>query len=209
MARFLGNNLERAQNIVQLYPDPRSATIPLCHLAQSQDGYLTEDAMDHIAELTGTTSAEVYGTASFYDMFQMEKVGKYVIGVCTNIACMLEGAYELIGDAEEVFGTHIGGTSADSNFTIEEFECIAACDSAPCLQVNYRFFGPMDKSALEKLKEDLLSGALADEVPAHGTLSRVERKFPVLVPLDEIDEERRRQDAEKASRIAEKGNERA
>ncbi|MEY2469357.1 MAG: NADH-quinone oxidoreductase subunit, partial [Actinomycetota bacterium] len=96
MARLSANNLVTAQAIIARYPKPRSALVPLCHLAQEQDGYLTNDAMGHIAELIGCTPAEVYGTATFYEMFKLHPVGTYVVGVCTNISCMLSGAYELL-----------------------------------------------------------------------------------------------------------------
>ena len=76
-----------------LYPEPRSALIPLCHLAQEQDGWLRPEAMSEIAELCGVTAAEVKGTATFYDMLHTEPVGKYLVAVCTNIACMLGGAW--------------------------------------------------------------------------------------------------------------------
>ena len=82
----------------------RSALIPLCHLAQSQDGYLTAAAMEEIGELCGVSAAEVYGTATFYDMLHTEPVGRNVIAVCTNIACLLAGAYELLEHAEETLG---------------------------------------------------------------------------------------------------------
>jgi NADH-quinone oxidoreductase subunit E len=131
MARLEGEFLARAEELVGLYPDPRSATIPLCHLAQEQDGYLTTEAMAHISELVGTTAAEVQGTASFYDMLKLEPVGRYVLGVCTNIACMLRGAYEVLEDAEELLGVPVGGTTPDGLFTLEEVECIAHCDKAP------------------------------------------------------------------------------
>ena len=76
----------RAEKLVALYPEPRSALIPLCHLAQEQDGYLVDDAMIEIAEIVGVTPAEVRGTATFYDMLHTDSVGRYVVGVCTNIA---------------------------------------------------------------------------------------------------------------------------
>src|SRR5262245_45997436 len=80
-----------ARVIMARYPEVRSAMIPLCHLAQSQDGWLTEDAMAHVAELLGVTPAEVLGTASFYEMFKREPIGRYAVNVCTQIACMLSG----------------------------------------------------------------------------------------------------------------------
>ncbi len=93
--------------------------------------------MQHIAELLGLSAAEVLGTASFYEMFKREPVGKYVVNVCTSISCFLNGGDELLEHAEERLGTKAGGTSDDGLFTIEGYECIAACTEAPCLQVNY------------------------------------------------------------------------
>ena len=127
------------REIIGRYPRPKSALIPLLHLAQEQDGYVTDDAMAHIAELLGVTPAEVYGTASFYEMFKFEPVGRYCVNVCTNISCQLLGAGELLEHAEERLGVKAGGTTADGLFTLEDVECIAACTEAPCLQVNYRY----------------------------------------------------------------------
>jgi len=182
--------LSRAQELVSLYPDPRSATIPLCHLAQEQDGYVTNEAMEHIGELVGSSAAEVQGTASFYDMLKLEPVGRYVVGVCTNIACMLRGAYEVLDDVEEVLGVPVGGTTEDGLFTLEEVECIAHCDRAPAAQVNYRYFGPLDRESFQDLVATLRNGDLDHEVPPHGTLIRVRREAPPVVPMEEIDRER-------------------
>jgi NADH-quinone oxidoreductase subunit E len=190
VARFSDEMLSRAQELVSLYPDPRSATIPLCHLAQEQDGYVTNEAMEHIGELVGSSAAEVQGTASFYDMLKLEPVGRYVVGVCTNIACMLRGAYEVLEDAEEVLGVPVGGTTEDGLFTLEEVECIAHCDRAPAAQVNYRYFGPLDRESFQDLVATLRNGDLDHEVPPHGTLIRVRREAPPVVPMEEIDRER-------------------
>jgi NADH-quinone oxidoreductase E subunit len=180
---FSPENLARAEAIVACYPRPRSALIPLCHLAQSQDGFLTCEAMEEIAALVGCTPAEVRGTATFYDMLHTEPVGRHVITVCTNIACMLAGAYEVLDRAEASLGISIGQTSADGEFTLEEAECLAGCDKAPCVQVNHRFFGPLDPDGLDQLADDLRAGRLAETVPPHGILSRVDRNvgLPALV----------------------------
>lgn len=158
-----------------LYPQTRSALIPMLHLAQEQDGYLTPDAMGHIAELLGLTAAEVRGTATFYDMLFLEPIGKYLLCVCTNIACMLSGAYELLEHAEETLGVKAGGTTTDGMFTVEEFECLALCGNAPCLTANWRFFGDLTPEKFDALVDDLRMGRLAGEVPEHGTLCRVRR----------------------------------
>jgi NADH-quinone oxidoreductase subunit E len=166
---------ERATQLVALYPRPRSALIPLCHLAQEQDGWLREEAMVEIAELCGVTAAEVRGTASFYDMLHTEPVGTYVVSVCTNIACLLGGALELLEHAESALGVRAGGTTPDGVFTLHEAECLADCDRTPCVQVNHRYVGAQTPESFDALLGDLRSGALSETVPAHGTLVRVGR----------------------------------
>jgi NADH:ubiquinone oxidoreductase subunit E len=158
-----------------LYPQPRSALIPMLHLAQEQDGYLAADAMGHIGELIGLTAAEVRGTASFYDMLHLHPVGKYVLSICTNIACLLNGGYELLEHAEESLGVKSGGTTSDAMFTVEEFECLALCGNAPCLTANWRFFGDLTPDKFDTLIDDLRTGRLDADVPQHGTLCRVRR----------------------------------
>ena len=175
MARLTPENIQRARDLIALYPVPRSALIPILHIAQEQDGWLTEDAMAHVAELLDLTPAEVYGTASFYDMLFTEPVGRHLVAVCTNIACLLSGGYELLVHAEERLGVTTGGTTADGEFTLEESECLALCGEAPCLTVNWRFFGKVDNQRFDALVDDLRAGKLADEVPPHGTLNRVRR----------------------------------
>jgi NADH-quinone oxidoreductase subunit E len=173
MSRFSGENVALANEIIGRYPVSRSALIPLLHLAQEQDGYVAEDAMEHIAELIGCTPAEVYGTGSFYEMFKFHPVGKYVVGVCTNISCLLLGADELLEHCEHSLGVRAGGTTSDGAFTLEEVECIAACTVAPCVQVNYRYFPTQTSESIDQLFADLRAGKLDDEVPAHGTVARV------------------------------------
>jgi NADH-quinone oxidoreductase subunit E len=175
VARLTPQNELRVRDLVSLYPHPRSALIPALHVLQEQDGYLTEDGMEHLGELFDLSAAEVLGTASFYDMFHTEPVGKYLVAVCTNIACMLQGAYELLEHAEERLGVAPGGTTTDGLFTLEDAECLALCGNAPCLTVNWRFFGDVSAESFDRLVEDLSAGKLDDEVPPHGTLSRVTR----------------------------------
>ena len=175
MARLSPDNIQRARDVIALYPHPRSAMVPLLHLAQEQDGHLTDEAMQHIGELLDLTAAEVRGTASFYDMLFTEPVGRHLISICTNIACLLNGAYELLEHAEGNLGVKAGETTMDGEFTLEEVECIALCDQAPCLTVNWRFFGKVTPGAFDALVDDLAAGRLAETVPPHGTLCRVRR----------------------------------
>ncbi len=175
MARLDEDNVVRARELIALYPHKRSATIPVLHVLQEQDGYLSPDGIEHVAELLDLTPAEVRGTASFYEMFHLQPVGRYLVAVCTNIACMLAGAYELLEHMEQRLGVTLGGTTADGMFTLEDTECLALCGNAPCLVVNWRYFGDMAPERWDTLSNDLADGRLDDEVPHHGTLCRVMR----------------------------------
>ena len=198
MARLNPDNLRRSKELMGLYPEPRSALLPMLHIVQEQDGYLTGDGMEHVAELLDITPAEVYGTASFYDMFFMHPVGRYLVSVCTNVACMLNGAYELLHHAEERLGVAAGGTTSDGEFTLEEVECVAFCGDAPCLAVNWRYFGKVSNADFDRLVDDLRTGRLADRVPTHGTLNRVRRKVDMATapsggqPVAPVEEEEQR-----------------
>jgi NADH-quinone oxidoreductase subunit E len=190
MARFTPENLKTAEATIARYPRKRSATIPLCHLAQEQDGYLADDAMEQVAELVDATPAEVRGVATFYEMFKLHPVGKYMVGVCTNISCMLLGGEELLEHCSNKLGVKPGGTTADGVFTLEETECLAACTEAPMLQVNYRYFHKISHDEFDKLADDLKAGRKDKEIPPHGTLSRVRQDMPAdrivgVVPVEE------------------------
>jgi NADH-quinone oxidoreductase subunit E len=164
---------------------------------------LRPEAMSEIADLVGVTAAEVRGTATFYDMLHTEPVGTYVVSVCTNIACLLGGAQELLEHAESALGVRAGGTSPDGVFTLEEAECLADCDRTPCVQVNHRYVGGQTAESFDQLVADLRSGALAETVPPHGTLVRVRRSVGLEVDGETIASERAAMAAAQATRAAE------
>ena len=178
MARLTEENVRLAREIIGRYPKARSATIPLLHLAQEQDGYVTNEAMSHIGELVGASSAEVFGTASFYEMFKFEPVGKYLINICGTMSCALLGAEELMHHAEERLGIKMGSTTADGKITLERAECQAACTEAPCLQVNYRYRYRVTPDQLDTLIDDLSADNLSSEIPAHGVVATVRQHIP-------------------------------
>jgi NADH-quinone oxidoreductase subunit E len=199
-------NLERANQLLALYPERRSALIPLCHLAQEQDGWLRPEAMQEIADLVGVTAAEVRGTATFYDMLHTEPVGRYLVSICTNIACLLGGAAELLEHAEETLAVRVGGTTTDGAITLEEAECLADCDRTPCVQVNHRYVGAQTPDSFERLVADLRSGRLSDTVPDHGTLSRVRRNGGLRADRERVAAERSATALEQASRAGGAGS---
>ncbi len=178
MARLSEASVTLAREIIARFPRPKSALIPLLHLAQEQDGYVTDDAMRHIAELLDLTPAEVYGVATFYEMFVFQPCGRYRVNVCTNISCQLVGGWELLEHAEERLGIKAGSTTEDGLFTLGDVECIAACTEAPAIQVNYRYRHRVTPEQLDQLLDDLAAGRLDAEVPPHGTLARVRQRVP-------------------------------
>ena len=190
MSHFRADIRQRAEELVALYPRKRSAMLPLLHLAQEQDGYLSDEGIAEVAALTDTTAADVRGTASFYDMFHLEPVGKYVVGVCTNIACLLAGGEELLEHATSTLGCAVGATSSDQMFTLEETECLADCNQAPCVQVNHRYVRTTTPAAFDSMVADLREGRLDHDVPTHGTLIRVRRQGGLRVAKDDLAAER-------------------
>lgn len=178
MSRLSDANVTLAREIIGRYPRAKSALVPLLHLAQEQDGYVARDAMKHIAELVGVTPAEVLGTATFYEMFKFEPVGKYVINICDTLSCSTCGSGDLIHHAEKKLGIKAGSTTDDGMFTIEHAECQAACTEAPVLQVNYRYRYRMTTQKFDQLIDDLRAGKFTEEIPEHGTLARVRQHIP-------------------------------
>jgi NADH-quinone oxidoreductase subunit E len=179
MSRLSDANVQLAKEIIGRYPRARSATIPLLHLAQEQDGHITDSAIKHIAELVGATAAEVLGTCTFYEMFKMEPVGTYLINICQTMSCALMGADDLMHHAEHTLGIRAGGTTPDGLITLEHAECQAACTEAPTLQVNYRHRYRVTPADFDQLVADLRAGELVDEIPPHGTVARVRQRIPV------------------------------
>jgi NADH-quinone oxidoreductase subunit E len=149
---FTPANLDAARAIIARYPHKRSALLPLLHLAQDQDGWVTPDAMEEVAGLLDMTPALVLGTASFYTMFKREPVGRLLVSVCTNVSCLVNRGPELLRHLEHRYAD-------DPDVTVEEVECVAACDRAPVIQVNYEFHGPLTPEAAETLIGEYASGA--------------------------------------------------
>jgi NADH-quinone oxidoreductase subunit E len=145
-------NLARAREILARYPRPKSAILPLAHLAQDQHGWLSPEAMEQIAELTDTTAADVLGTCSFYTMLKRRPCGKLVVSVCTNVTCLVTGGPEVLDHLEARY-------ASENDVTVEEVECLAACGGAPALQVNYEFHERVSPASAEEIVEEYKSGA--------------------------------------------------
>jgi len=178
MSRLTDANVAVARDIIARYPRRKSALIPLLHLSQEQNGYITDEAMRHLAELLDVTPAEVYGTATFYEMFRFQPTGRYLINMCGTMSCALMGAHELMHHAERVLGIKAGSTTPDGLITLQHAECQAACTEAPTLQVNYRHRYRVTNAEFDQLIDDLRAGRLDNEIPPHGTLGRNRQHIP-------------------------------
>jgi NADH-quinone oxidoreductase subunit E len=137
--------------IVSRYPEPRSALMPLLYAVQDRDGYVTREGIVEVAEIVGTTPAVAWGVCSFYSMYKREPVGRLLVSVCTNVACMVNGADELLEHLERRYAD-------DPEVTVEEAECLAACDGAPMLQVNYEYHLRQTPEDAERLVEAYRQG---------------------------------------------------
>ena len=177
MSRLNEESLRIANEIIGRYPIKKSALIPLLHLAQEQEGWVSREAMNHIAEILQITPAEVLGTCSFYEMFKRSPVGEYQLNICHGISCHLLGAENLLHHAEETLGIKEGETTEDGKFSLEGVECIAACTEAPCLQVNYRYQNKVTKPHFNQLVQEIKDGNRS-EIPKHGSLAKVRQSIP-------------------------------
>ncbi len=159
-----------ARDIIAKYPRSRSALLPLLHLVQSEDGYLTKAGLAFCADQLGLTEAEVTAVATFYSMYRRTPTGEYLVGVCTNTLCAIMGGDAILESLQEHLGIHAGETteSVDGGprVTLEHVECNAACDYAPVVMVNWEFFDNQTPSSARDLVDALRQGA--DVVPSRG-----------------------------------------
>ena len=141
----------RFDALVQKYPAKRSALIPMLLYAQDEVGYLSDALVAEVAQRIGITELEVRNVATYYSMLRFKPVGKYNIQVCTNISCMLRGAYEVYERFREELGVGPNGVTADGLFSLEEVECIGACCWAPAIQINYDFHDELKADSVPEI----------------------------------------------------------
>ena len=144
----------RFDGLVEKYPMRRSALVPMLLYAQDEIGYLSDAVVAEVADRIGITQLDVRNVASYYSMLRFKPMGKYNIQVCTNISCMLRGAYEIFDRFQDELGIGHKGVTQDGIFSLEEVECIGACSWAPAIQVNYAFH--------DELTPDHVPGILAE-----------------------------------------------
>lgn len=156
--RVLGELGSDIEAILVKYPNIRSATLPLLFLAQSVDGWVTEDGMRDVAAILGLTPAEVLAVASFYTMLKKSPQGEYLVSVCRNISCTHRGGRKVLRAAEDRLGIAAGEITADGKFSLEAAECLGTCDGAPSIQVNYEDFYSVTPEEIVRLIDSVERG---------------------------------------------------
>ena len=147
-----------AAAIIGRYPSPRSALLPMLHLVQAEEGYLTPAGIAFCAGQLDLTPAEVTAVATFYSMYRRTPTGDYLVGVCTNTLCAVMGGDAILEVLEEHLGVHAGQTTEDGKVTLDHVECNAACDYAPVVMVNWEFFDNQTPSSARDLVDQLRDG---------------------------------------------------
>jgi NADH-quinone oxidoreductase subunit E len=156
----------RAGEIIARYPRSRSALLPLLHLVQAEEGYVSGDGIAYCADRLGLTQAEVSAVVSFYTMYKRRPVGEYHVGVCTNTLCAVLGGDQILASLREHLGVADNEPTPDGKVSLEHVECNAACDFAPVVMVNWEFFDNMTPESARQLVDDLRAGAQV--VPSRG-----------------------------------------
>ncbi|AUN39554.1 NADH-quinone oxidoreductase subunit NuoE [Tsukamurella tyrosinosolvens] len=147
-----------AAQLVGRYPEKRSALLPLLHLVQSEDGYITPAGIEFCATALDLTAAEVVSVATFYSMYRRGPTGEYLVGVCTTTLCAVLGGDAILSSLCEHLGIAPGGTTDDGKVTVERIECNAACDYAPVVMVNWEFFDDQTVASAREVVDALRSG---------------------------------------------------
>ena len=161
---------EKAQSLVDRYPVGRSALLPLLHLVQHQDGYISDDGIAECAQLLGLTKAEVNAVATFYSMYKRRPMGEHLVSVCTNFACAVRGSGEVYERLQRKLGVGHNETTPDGALTLEHAECLGNCEGAPVVSVDYFNYECLTPDAAEELADRLLAGEVPQ--PTRGYPSR-------------------------------------
>jgi NADH-quinone oxidoreductase subunit E len=155
---FTPGVLKKVQELMKRYPEgqQKSALLPVLHIAQEElGGYLSVDIMDYVAALLGIQPVEVYEVATFYSMFYLDKMGKYVIEVCRTGPCAISGGEQVLAHLQDTLEIHPGETTADGLFTLKEVECLGSCGTGPVMQVNSVYYEKLTPGRVDRILEDM------------------------------------------------------
>ena len=153
--KFTEENLKRIEEVRKKYPTALAAVMPTVYIAQEQNGYISNEAMEEIANVLGIDKVNVLSVVTFYTMYHTKPMGKYHVQVCTNVSCMLKGGYEIWDQVKGKLGLDNMEVTDDSKFSLEEVECMGACGYAPMIAVNEDYFENLTKEKVEEILDSL------------------------------------------------------
>jgi NADH-quinone oxidoreductase subunit E len=146
---------DKFKHLASIYPQKRSALIPMLLLAQKEHGYVKAETIDYVGKYLDLDPSEVASIMSFYTLLRRQPVGRYHIMICTNLACLLQGSDEIVACVKRKTGVELGRVTADGLFSAIEFECLGSCTTAPCMQVNGEFYENLDVKKTEAIIDEL------------------------------------------------------
>jgi len=175
-----------AERVIARYPTRRSALVPLLYLVQSEVGWVPRQGMREVGEILGLRTAEVEAVATFYTMLKLHPCGRYVISVCTNPSCSLLGGRRVYERAKELLGPGSELVSEDGLFTLEEEECLAACDEAPVVALNYVYYDRVDEAGIEQMIADIREGRVPEAARGAGAPGDLKEVSRTLAGVDSV-----------------------
>lgn len=152
---FSGEVKKEVEGILARYPEKKAALLPVLHVAQREFGHISKETEKMVACLLGIQPVEVREVVTFYTMYNRKPVGKYHIQVCSNLTCSLLGGENLLEYLKAKLRVEPGGTTEDQKFTLSTVECLGACEEAPCMMVNFDYFGNLDEKKIDAILERL------------------------------------------------------
>jgi NADH-quinone oxidoreductase subunit E len=152
---FSEQTRKKLEEVIARYPQKRAALLPILHLVQKEIGYISGAEEKQVADLLEIKPIQVREVVTFYTMYNRQSVGKYHIQVCSNLTCSLLGAQTLIDYLMEKLGIDLGETTEDKRFTLSTVECLGACEYAPCMMVNFDYYGNLDKKTIDEILDNL------------------------------------------------------
>jgi NADH-quinone oxidoreductase E subunit len=152
---FSASTKKRLDEVIARYPKKEAALLPILHLVQQEVGFISSAEEKQVADLLEINPIQVREVVTFYTMYNRQPVGKYHIQVCSNLTCSLLGAQTLVDYLKEKLGIDLGETSEDKRYTLTTVECLGACEHAPCMMINYDYYGNLDQNRIDEILDKL------------------------------------------------------
>ena len=157
--KFTQENIDKVNEAINRYPDKLAAIMPALWIAQEQNGWISNEVMQEIAKILEINPEDVLGVVTFYTMYHQKPMGKYHLQVCTNVSCMLRGAYDIYDSVKKNLGINNMEVTADHKFSLEEVECMGSCGTAPMIAINEDFYENISLDKVNKIIEDIKKSA--------------------------------------------------